>query len=147
MSILWNEFTPWASLAGGALIGLSAAMLIVLLGRVAGISGMAGALLQLPTWSSLQQWGWRLAFMLGLVAAPLVWQIFAPLPAMQMPSNPLVIIAAGLLVGFGTRMGSGCTSGHGVCGLSRLSMRSLAATLAFMASGAATVFVVRHVIA
>ena len=147
MSILWTEFTPWASLAGGALIGLSAAMLIVLLGRVAGISGMAGALLQLPTWSSLQQWGWRLAFMLGLVAAPLVWQIFAPLPAMQMPSNPLVIIAAGLLVGFGTRMGSGCTSGHGVCGLSRLSMRSLAATLAFMASGAATVFVVRHVIA
>ena len=147
MNILWTEFTPWASLAGGALIGLSAAMLIVLLGRVAGISGMAGALLQLPTWSSLQQWGWRLAFMLGLVAAPLVWQIFAPLPAMQMPSNPLVIIAAGLLVGFGTRMGSGCTSGHGVCGLSRLSMRSLAATLAFMASGAATVFVVRHVIA
>ena len=147
MSILWTEFTPWASLAGGALIGLSAAMLIVLLGRVAGISGMAGALLQLPTWSSLQQWGWRLAFMLGLVAAPLVWQIFAPLPAMQMPSNPLVIIAAGLLVGFGTRMGSGCTSGHGVCGLSRLSMRSLAATLAFMASGAATVFVVRHIIA
>ena len=147
MSILWTEFTLWASLAGGALIGLSAAMLIVLLGRVAGISGMAGALLQLPTWSSLQQWGWRLAFMLGLVAAPLVWQIFAPLPAMQMPSNPLVIIAAGLLVGFGTRMGSGCTSGHGVCGLSRLSMRSLAATLAFMASGAATVFVVRHVIA
>ena len=147
MSILWTEFTPWASLAGGALIGLSAAMLIVLLGRVAGISGMAGALLQLPTWSSLQQWGWRLAFMLGLVAAPLVWQIFAPLPAMQMPSNPLVIIAAGLLVGFGTRMGSGCTSGHGVCGLSRRSMRSLAATLAFMASGAATVYVVRHIIA
>ena len=147
MSILWTEFTPWASLAGGTLIGLSAAMLIVLLGRVAGISGMAGALLQLPTWSSLQQWGWRLAFMLGLVAAPLVWQIFAPLPGMQMPSNPLVIIAAGLLVGFGTRMGSGCTSGHGVCGLSRLSMRSLAATLAFMASGAATVFVVRHILA
>ena len=85
--------------------------------------------------------------MLGLVAAPLVWQIFTPLPAMQMPSNPLVIIAAGLLVGFGTRMGSGCTSGHGVCGLSRLSMRSLAATLTFMASGAATVFVVRHIIA
>ena len=147
MSILWTEFTPWASLAGGALIGLSAAMLIVLLGRVAGISGMAGALLQLPTWSSLQQWGWRLAFMLGLVAAPLAWQIFEPLPAMQMPGNPLVIIAAGLLVGFGTRMGSGCTSGHGVCGLSRLSMRSLAATLAFMASGAATVFVVRHILA
>ena len=144
MSILWTEFTPWASLAGGALIGLSAAMLIVLLGRVAGISGMAGALLQLPTWSSLQQWGWRLAFMLGLVAAPLVWQIFAPLPAMQMPSNPLVIIAACLLVGFGTRMGSGCTSGHGVCGLSRLSLRSLAATLTFMASGVVTVFVVRH---
>ena len=147
MSILWNEFTPWASLAGGLLIGLSAALLIVLLGRIAGISGIAGALLQIPTWSSLQHWGWRLAFVLGLIAAPLIWQLFAPLPTMKMPSNPLVIVIAGLLVGFGTRMGSGCTSGHGVCGLSRLSVRSLAATLTFMAAGAATVYVVRHIIA
>ena len=145
MSILWNEFTPWASLAGGLLIGLSAALLIALLGRVAGISGITGALLQMPTWSAVKQWGWRLAFIVGMVAAPLVWQLFAPLPAMEMPSNPVVIIVAGLLVGFGTRMGSGCTSGHGVCGLSRLSMRSLAATLTFIATGAVTVFVMRHV--
>lgn len=147
MNILWNEFTPWSALAGGLLIGLSAALLIALLGRVAGISGITGALLQVPTWSSVKQWGWRLAFILGMVSAPLVWQLFAPLPDMQMPSNPLVIIAAGLLVGFGTRMGSGCTSGHGVCGLSRLSLRSLAATITFMATGAITVFVIRHVIA
>ena len=145
MSILWNEFTPWASLAGGLLIGLSAALLIALLGRVAGISGITGALLQMPTWSAVKQWGWRLAFIAGMVAAPLVWQLFAPLPAMEMPSNPVVIIVAGLLVGFGTRMGSGCTSGHGVCGLSRLSVRSLAATLTFIAMGAVTVFVMRHV--
>lgn len=147
MNILWNEFTPWSALAGGLLIGLSAALLIALLGRVAGISGITGALLQVPTWSSVKQWGWRLAFILGMVSAPLVWQLFAPLPDMQMPSNPLVIIAAGLLVGFGTRMGSGCTSGHGVCGLSRLSVRSLAATITFMATGAIAVFVIRHVIA
>ena len=145
MSILWNEFTPWASLAGGLLIGLSAALLIALLGRVAGISGITGALLQMPTWSAVKQWGWRLAFIAGMVAAPLVWQWFAPLPAMEMPSNPVVIIVAGLLVGFGTRMGSGCTSGHGVCGLSRLSVRSFAATLTFIATGAVTVFVMRHV--
>lgn len=147
MNILWSEFTPWTSLAGGLLIGLSAALLIALLGRVAGISGIAGALLQLPTWTSIKQWGWRLAFILGMVAAPLVWSLFAPLPAMQLPSSPAVIIAAGLLVGFGTRMGSGCTSGHGVCGLSRLSTRSLAATATFIATGAITVFVMRHVIA
>lgn len=145
MSILWNEFTPWASLAGGLLIGLSAALLIALLGRVAGISGITGALLQMPSWSAVKQWGWRLAFIVGMLAAPLVWQLFAPLPAMEMPSNPGIIIVAGLLVGFGTRMGSGCTSGHGVCGLSRLSMRSLAATLTFIATGAITVFVMRHV--
>lgn len=147
MNILWNEFTPWSALAGGLLIGLSAALLIALLGRVAGISGITGALLQVPTWSSVKQWGWRLAFILGMVSAPLVWQLFAPLPDMKMPSNPLIIIVAGLLVGFGTRMGSGCTSGHGVCGLSRLSVRSLAATITFMATGAITVFVIRHVIA
>ena len=107
MSILWSEFTPWASLAGGLLIGLSAAMLIALLGRIAGISGIAGALLQTPTWAALQHWGWRLAFVLGLFAAPLIWKLFAPLPKMHMPSNPLVIVVAGLLVGVGLRLG-GC---------------------------------------
>lgn len=147
MTILWNSFTPWTSLAGGMLIGLAAALLIVLLGRIAGISGIVGALLQRSSWASVANWGWRAAFVIGMVAAPLVWQLIAPLPPMEMPSNPLVIVLAGLLVGFGTRLGSGCTSGHGVCGLSRLSLRSLAATLTFIGAGAATVFVVRHVLA
>ena len=146
MTILWNEFTPWASLAGGVLIGLAAALMVVLLGRVTGISGIVGALLQRGTWHQSSAWGWRLAFVLGLVAAPLLWQLFAPLPPMELPSSPLLIVLAGLLVGFGTRLGSGCTSGHGVCGLSRLSLRSLAATLTFMATGALAVFVLRHVL-
>lgn len=145
MTIVWNAFTPGASLAGGLLIGLAAALMVVLLGRVTGISGIVGHLLQRGSWQQVSTWGWRLAFVLGLVAAPLVWQLFAPLPAMEMPRHPVVIIVAGLLVGFGTRLGSGCTSGHGVCGLSRLSLRSLAATLTFMATGALAVFVLRHV--
>ena len=147
MSIYWEAFTPWSSLAGGVLIGLAAALMVVLLGRIAGISGILGGLLQGSTWRSASQRGWRVAFVVGMLGAPLLWQIFAPLPAMQMPSNPVVIIVAGLLVGFGTRLGSGCTSGHGVCGLSRLSIRSLAATLMFMATGVVTVFVMRHVVA
>lgn len=147
MSIYWEAFTPWSSLAGGVLIGLAAALMVVLLGRIAGISGILGGLLQRATWGSVRQWGWRAAFVAGMLLAPLLWQMFAPLPAMQMPSNPMLIISAGLLVGFGTRLGSGCTSGHGVCGLSRLSIRSLAATLMFMATGVATVFIMRHVVA
>lgn len=147
MSIYWEAFTPRSSLAGGVLIGLAAALMVVLLGRIAGISGILGGLLQKATWGSVRQWGWRAAFVAGMLLAPLLWQMFAPLPAMQMPSNPMLIISAGLLVGFGTRLGSGCTSGHGVCGLSRLSIRSLAATLMFMATGVATVFIMRHVVA
>ncbi|WP_302410234.1 YeeE/YedE family protein [Comamonas kerstersii] len=147
MSIHWEAFTPWSSLAGGVLIGLAAALMVVLLGRIAGISGILGGLLQKATWGSVRQWGWRAAFVAGMLLAPLLWQMFAPLPAMQMPSNPMLIISAGLLVGFGTQLGSGCTSGHGVCGLSRLSIRSLAATLMFMATGVATVFIMRHVVA
>lgn len=147
MSIYWEAFTPWSSLAGGVLIGLAAALMVVLLGRIAGISGILGGLLQKATWGSVRQWGWRAAFVAGMLLAPLLWQMFAPLPAMQMPSNPMLIISAGLLVGFGTRLGSGCTSGHGVCGLSRLSIRSLAATLMFMATGVATVFIMRHAVA
>ena len=147
MSIYWEAFTPWSSLAGGVLIGLAAALMVVLLGRIAGISGILGGLLQKATWGSVRQCGWSAAFVAGMLLAPLLWQMFAPLPAMQMPSNPMLIISAGLLVGFGTRLGSGCTSGHGVCGLSRLSIRSLAATLMFMATGVATVFIMRHVVA
>ena len=146
MSIAWELFTPGASLAGGVLIGLAAALMVVLLGRIMGISGIVGGLLQPASWKSASQWGWRAAFVLGLLGAPLVWQWFAPLPPMEMPRNPWLIGAAGLLVGFGTRLGAGCTSGHGVCGLSRLSLRSLAATLVFMATGVATVFVLRHVV-
>lgn len=144
MAIAWDLFTPLASLAGGVLIGVAAAIMVVCLGRIAGMSGMVGNLLQRSTWRSPQQWGWRAAFVLGLLLAPLVWQWFAPLPAMRMPSNPALIVVAGLLVGFGTRLGSGCTSGHGVCGLSRLSLRSLAATLVFMLTAAITVWVLRH---
>lgn len=146
MSIAWDAFTPGASLAGGLLIGFAASLMVVLLGRIAGISGIVGGLLQAGTWRSRTQWAWRAAFVLGLLAAPWVWQLFAPLPPVRMPSNPWLIVAAGLLVGFGTRLGSGCTSGHGVCGLSRLSLRSLAATVVFMVTGAVTVYVVRHVV-
>lgn len=144
MSMDW-PFSPWRTLAGGMLIGLSAALTAVLLGRIAGISGIVGNLLQPATWRRSGEWHWRLAFVLGLLAAPLVWQIFGPLPAMALPSDPLVIISAGLLVGYGTRLGSGCTSGHGVCGLARLSPRSLVAVLTFMATGMLTVSVMRHV--
>lgn len=146
MTIAWSLFTPWSSLTGGLLIGLAAALMIVLLGRVTGISGIFGSLLQTENWHSFTQWGWRAAFVLGLILAPLLWQLFAPLPAMSMHAQPWLIVLAGLLVGFGTRLGSGCTSGHGVCGLSRLSLRSLAATLTFMAAGVATVYVLRHLV-
>lgn len=147
MSIYWEAFTPWTSLGGGVLIGLAAALMVLLLGRVTGISGIVGNLLQASTWKAASAWSWRLAFVLGLVVAPIVWQWFAPLPAIEVTSNYLTLALAGLLVGFGTRLGSGCTSGHGVCGLSRLSLRSLAATLTFIASGVVTVFIVRHVLA
>lgn len=140
MIIAWENFTPWASLAGGLLIGLAAAMFALLNGRIAGISGIVGGLLR-PASGDL---GWRLAFLAGLVLAPLVWSLWSTLPVVRIDADTSTLIIAGLLVGVGTRYGAGCTSGHGVCGLSRLSARSLAATLAFMAAGFATVFVVRH---
>ena len=146
MTILWDAFSPGHALAGGALIGLACSLLIVLIGRIAGISGILGTLMQRDAWAHYFGWGWRLAFMVGLLVSPFVWQLFAPLPAMELPSNPRIIVLAGLLVGFGTRLGSGCTSGHGVCGLSRLSHRSMAATITFMFFGALTVFVMRHVL-
>jgi uncharacterized membrane protein YedE/YeeE len=142
MMIDWNHFTPWASLAGGACIGLAAALFVLFNGRIAGISGIFGGLLQWPKGDI----GWRIAFLLGLVAAPLVFGLFAPLPVVQVDAGTTTLVVAGLLVGIGTRYGSGCTSGHGVCGLSRLSPRSLVATAAFMAAGFVTVFIVRHLI-
>ncbi|MCL6484200.1 MULTISPECIES: YeeE/YedE family protein [Janthinobacterium] len=142
MMIDWVNFTPWTSLAGGMLIGLAAAMFLLFNGRIAGISGILGGLLQWPTGDL----AWRIAFLLGLVGAPLVYGLFAPLPTVQVDAGAITLVAAGLLVGIGTRYGSGCTSGHGVCGLSRRSPRSLVATGAFMVAGFLTVFIVRHVI-
>ena len=140
MTIAWNVFTPWSALIGGMLIGLAAAMFALLNGRVAGISGVLGGLLK-PTRGDI---GWRVAFIGGLVSASLVYALFATLPAVQIDASYVALVVAGLLVGVGTRYGSGCTSGHGVCGLSRLSPRSLVATLAFMGAGFVTVFVLRH---
>lgn len=140
MSIDWANFTPWSALLGGLLIGLASAMVVLLNGRIAGISGILGGLLR-PDKGDI---GWRIAFLLGLIVAPLVFGVVAPLPDVQVDADMTALIVAGLLVGIGTRYGSGCTSGHGVCGLSRLSPRSLVATLAFMFAGFVTVFIVRH---
>ena len=142
MTIDWNAFTPYASLAGGALIGVAAAMFVLLNGRIAGISGILGGLLT-PAKGDVS---WRVAFVLGLVASPLLYTLFAVVPTPHIDASWGTLMLAGLLVGVGTRYGSGCTSGHGVCGLSRLSPRSLAATVAFMGAGFVTVFVIRHVL-
>jgi uncharacterized membrane protein YedE/YeeE len=142
MTIDWNAFTPWAALAGGALIGVAAVMFVLLNGRIAGISGVLGGLLK-PMRGDIS---WRVAFILGLVGAPLLYALFTELPRPQIDAGYVALVAAGLLVGIGTRYGSGCTSGHGVCGISRLSPRSLIATAAFMLAGFITVYVVRHLI-
>jgi uncharacterized membrane protein YedE/YeeE len=143
MRIDWIHFTPWTALAGGLLIGLAAAAFVLFNGRIAGISGILGGLLA-PARGDV---AWRLAFLLGLIVAPLAWMLAAPLPALHVDAGNATLVAAGLLVGVGTRYGSGCTSGHGVCGISRLSPRSLVATIAFMLAGFATVFALRHLLA
>ncbi len=142
MTINWTDFTPWSALAGGALIGLAAALFFVLNGRIAGISGIVGGLLSRQRGDVL----WRVLFIAGMVAAPVVWGLFAELPPMKIDASYPMLIIAGLIVGISTRYGSGCTSGHGVCGIARLSPRSIVATLAFMASGFVTVYLFRHVI-
>ncbi|HSC81246.1 MAG TPA: YeeE/YedE thiosulfate transporter family protein [Chitinolyticbacter sp.] len=142
MMVDWQHFTPWSALAGGALIGLAAGALALLAGRIAGISGIVGALLQQGGARS----GWRWAFVAGLFSAPLFWLAFLAVPAIALHADPLWMVIAGLLVGIGTRYANGCTSGHGVCGLSRLSLRSLVAVLVFMGAGFATVFVLRHLL-
>ncbi|ODT63554.1 MAG: YeeE/YedE [Nitrosomonadales bacterium SCN 54-20] len=141
MFIDWNQFTPWSALIGGAIIGLAAALLILFNGRIAGISGIVGGMLT----ADRGDVGWRIAFVSGLVAAPLVWQFFRELPLIRIDASYAVLAAAGLIVGIGTRYGSGCTSGHGVCGISRGSPRSVAATLIFMGVGMLTVYLIRHV--
>jgi uncharacterized membrane protein YedE/YeeE len=144
MTIDWAHFTPWSSFLGGVLIGIAAAMLVLLNGRIAGISGIVGGLLA-PRRGEI---AWRLAFVGGMLLAPALMLLFFnknPIPRIDVGFGTLAV--AGLLVGIGTSYGSGCTSGHGVCGLSRLSPRSLAATASFMLMGFATVFVVRHLLA
>lgn len=141
MLIAWSEFSPWSALAGGMLIGLAAAMFVLLNGRIAGISGVIGGLFK-PVKGDV---AWRALFVLGLVGAPWVYVLFAALPQPRIDASFGALVIAGLLVGVGTRYGSGCTSGHGVCGLARLSPRSLVATVAFMTAGFITVFVARHV--
>lgn len=140
MNIDWQHFTPWMSLAGGMLIGLAATLFILLEGRIAGISGILGGLLA-PKRGDI---AWRLLFLGGLVAAPLAWTLFARAPEVRIDADLSTLVAAGLLVGIGTRYGAGCTSGHGVCGVSRLSPRSLVATTVFVAAGFVTVWLLRH---
>ena len=142
MSVDWNAFTPWSALAGGVLIGVAAAMFVLLNGRIAGISGVIGGLLK-PSPGDI---AWRAAFVVGLLGAPLAYSLFAVLPKPQIAAPYGALVLAGLLVGIGTRYGSGCTSGHGVCGLSRLSPRSLVATAAFMGAGFITVYAIRHLL-
>jgi uncharacterized membrane protein YedE/YeeE len=142
MTIDWSHFTPLASLAGGILIGIAAAMLVLLNGRIAGISGIVGGLLRAARGDA----AWRIAFLAGLAVSPWLHGLVAPVPAATIEADYATLIVAGLLVGFGTRYGAGCTSGHGVCGLARLSPRSLVATLCFMAAGFLTVLLVRHVL-
>jgi uncharacterized membrane protein YedE/YeeE len=138
-----TNFTPISAAIGGGLIGLSAVLLMLLTGRIAGVSGIFGGLLDLKA----DDKDWRIAFIAGLILAPLIagWLGYGmPLP--KLPSSWAVIIAAGLLVGFGTRLGGGCTSGHGICGVARFSVRSIAATLIFMLAAIATVAATRHLV-
>jgi uncharacterized membrane protein YedE/YeeE len=153
MHIDWQHFTPWSSLAGGVMLGLAAALFALLNGRILGISGILGGL-RLRGHGAGDR-AWRVSFLLGLLAAPLLWmagegwglaQPGMMIDAMVIDADWGMLIATGLLVGLGTRYGAGCTSGHGVCGLSRLSPRSLVATMAFMGAGFATVYVLRHIV-
>ena len=147
MSIAWTNFTPWASLAGGAVIGLAAALYLLANGRIAGIAGIvASPLRALMAGTSLRPDVNRLLFILGLLLAPWAWRLVAPMPAAVVDVGTAGLVAAGLLVGVGVRMGNGCTSGHGICGLSRFSARSLINVLAFMGAGFVTVFVLRHIV-
>lgn len=137
----WLAFTPWTSLAGGVLIGIAVSVFILFNGRISGISGILGGLLR-PVKSEL---GWRLAFLGGLIASPLLYALVTDLPEVEIKAGFWQLILAGLLVGIGTRYGSGCTSGHGICGIARLSPRSIAATVSFMLAGMLVVFFMRHI--
>lgn len=130
------------SLIGGSIIGIAVSLLLLFNGKVLGVSGILGELFNHP----LSKNYWRLFFVLGLLISPLIYSVFHPIPSIEITSNKLLIIAGGLLVGFGSRLGSGCTSGHGVCGLARLSVRSFIATMTFIFFGFVTVFVIQKVL-
>ena len=141
MTIDWASFTPASAVIGGVIIGVAVAIFASVNGGIAGISGIVGGILRPAAGSNI---AWRIAFIAGLIVAPIFFAAAAALPPMQIEAGYPTLVVAGLLVGVGTRYGGGCTSGHGVCGVSRLSPRSIVATLAFMATGIATVFVTRH---
>ncbi|CFQ91984.1 MULTISPECIES: YeeE/YedE family protein [Yersinia] len=143
MNVDWTNFTPYSALMGGALLGVAVTVLLLWNGRIAGISGILGGLLQ-PKAGNI---AWRVAFILGLMASPLVYSLFTEMPSIEIEADLPILVLAGLLVGIGTRYGAGCTSGHGVCGLARFSLRSLVATLSFMFAGFITVWLVRHLFA
>lgn len=136
-----NWFSETA-LAGGLVIGVATAILLLVNGRIAGISGIVGGLLHMQKGDI----GWRIAFVAGLIVSAVIWRFFHVLPEIRIETSYVMLAIAGLLVGYGTRMGSGCTSGHGVCGISRGSPRSIAATLTFMATGFVMVYIIRHII-
>jgi uncharacterized protein len=147
MTIAWTQFSPWSALIGGLAIGLASALYLLGNGRIAGIAGIvASPLRALTSGASLAPELTRLLFIGGLALAPWLWRLVAPLPGGAVDVGWFGVIAAGLLVGIGVRMGNGCTSGHGVCGLSRFSRRSLANVLAFMGAGFVTVFALRHLL-
>ena len=143
MTIDWTNFTPWTALAGGILLGIASALFILVNGRILGISGILGGLFR-PVKGDA---GWRLSFLAGMLVAPTLYALFATPIVARIDAGWVTVVIAGLLVGIGTRVGSGCTSGHGVCGLSRLSPRSLVATVVFMGAGFVTVFLARHAFA
>ena len=142
MTIDTISFTPWSAIAGGVLIGIAATIFLLVNGRIAGVSGILGGLFR----PSIPDIGWRVAFLVGLIVAPSLYAAFVYMPGLKIDADYVTLFIAGLMVGVGTRYAGGCTSGHGVCGLARLSPRALVATVAFIAAGIATVFVVRHLI-
>lgn len=149
MTIDWQLFsfnTAIAAVVGGCMLGISAVWLAWANGRIAGISGIVGHLVDLLVQRKHEMFGWRVAFLVGLVAAPVLWQMFAVMPPVHEQTNTLGLVIGGMLIGLGTRYGNGCTTGHGICGLSRFSLRSLLAVCSFMGSGIVTVYVIRHVI-
>lgn len=142
MEIDWVNFTPFASLLGGIILGLASALMLILFGRIMGISGIIGTALERPKNDTL----WRLVFIAGLISSAVVFAPFVDIDrTVPIETNIWLIVLAGLLVGYGTRLGSGCTSGHGICGISRLSVRSLVATGVFMVAGIVTVTIMQFV--